>query len=128
MSKSVYDTRFFIEHFYSNDIKVIEKTSQEIKSTRNRLVSVITLHELYKITLEKEGRDIAMLRVETMKEYFKTINVDDKIAIKGAELRHKYRIPMGDSLIAATSQIFKTACVSDDEHFKKIKEIKIRWI
>ena len=128
MSKSVYDTRFFIEHFYSNDRKIIEKTNKEIESNRDRLVSVITLHELYKITLEKEGKDVARLRVETIKEYFKIISVDDKIAINGAELRHKYRIPMGDSLIAATSQALKATCVSDDDHFKKIEEIKTRWI
>ncbi|MGQ9719646.1 MAG: PIN domain-containing protein [Nitrososphaerales archaeon] len=128
MSKSVYDTRFFIEHFYSNDREVIEKTNQEITSTRIRFVSVVTLHELYKITLGKEGRDVARFRVEIIKGHFKIINVDDKIAINGAELRHKYRIPMGDSLIAATSQSFKATCVSDDEHFKRIEEIKTRWI
>jgi len=35
---------------------------------------------------------------------------------------------MGDSMIAATASILKAVCISDDPHFKQIKEIETTWI
>jgi hypothetical protein len=35
---------------------------------------------------------------------------------------------MGDSMVAATAFTLKAVCVSDDPHFKVIKEIKTAWI
>jgi len=128
MSRSVYDTRFFIEHFYSKDSEAQKRTNEEIRKTKERFVSTITLHELFKLTLEKEGRETARLRREIIEDYFKVVAVDAEIAVSGAELRHKYKIPMGDSLIAATSSIVKAVCITDDPHIKETREIKTKWI
>jgi predicted nucleic acid-binding protein len=35
---------------------------------------------------------------------------------------------MGDSMIAATASSLKALCVSDDPHFKLVKEIKTIWV
>jgi predicted nucleic acid-binding protein len=35
---------------------------------------------------------------------------------------------MGDSMIAATAAMLKAVCVSDDPHFKQIKEIETSWV
>jgi predicted nucleic acid-binding protein len=35
---------------------------------------------------------------------------------------------MGDSMIAATAFVLKAVCISDDPHFKQIKEIETEWI
>lgn len=87
--RSIYDTRFFVEYFYSSDRNLLEKLKEDIRSTRERMVSAITLHEICCIGLKKEGREVA-------------------------ELRAKYRIPMADSIIAAAAQIKKCPIVSDD--------------
>ena len=63
-----------------------------------------------------------------IKEEFQLIPVDDQIAQVSAELRHKYQLSMGDSMIAATSLILKAVCISDDHHFRQIKEIETTWI
>ncbi|MGC8999332.1 MAG: PIN domain-containing protein [Candidatus Bathyarchaeia archaeon] len=49
------------------------------------------------------------------------------MAVKSAELRSKHKIPMADSVIAATAQIRQSPLVSDDPHFKEIKDLKTRW-
>jgi len=128
MSRSVYDTRFSIEHFYSSDDRVLRKTRSELETKREKRVSTIVLHELYGISLKKEGRSIAKLRVEVLRAHFRTVDVDAKIAVQAAELRHRYKIPMGDSIIAATSQLLKASCVTDDPYFTRVREIKTRWI
>jgi len=59
---------------------------------------------------------------------FKVLDVDSEIAKRSAELRHRYKVSMADSIIAATSQSLDATCLSDDPHFKSIKEIKTKWI
>lgn len=128
MSKIVYDTRFFIEHYYSKDQVVLQKTKEELRKTRQRYISVIVIHEVYQLTLGREGRETAILRTELLKGDFKIVNVDLEIARRSAELRFKYKIPMADSIIAATCLYLNAICFSDDPHFKAVKDIKTKWI
>jgi len=128
MSKTLYDTRFFIEHYYSKDGEVLRKTSEEIRKTKNRYISAVVIHEVYRLTLEREGRETAILRAGLLEKDFKIVDVDSEIAKNSAELRHKYKISLADSIIAATSLSLNATCFSDDLHLKDIKEIRTQWI
>ncbi len=125
--KSLYDTRFFIEYFYSNNKVLIKKLKDDLKEVKERLVSTITIHEIHCINLYKEGREVATLRSKIISRDFKILPVDYYTAIKSSEIRSKYRMPMADSIIAATAQIYKCPIVTDDPHFKEIKNLKTRW-
>lgn len=127
MSRTVYDTRFFIELYYSKDEKTLKKTLEE-KRSRDKYVSAIVIHEVYQLTLAREGRETAILRTTLLERDFKIVPVDAEIAKLSGELRHKYRLSMGDSMIAATASQLKATCFSDDPHFQRIKEIRIKWI
>ena len=126
MNKAVYDTRFFIEFYYSKDSALLEKIRKE-KSRREKYVSAIVIHELYKLSLANEGRETAKLKVTFLKQEFKIIAVDNQIAETSAELRQKYKLSMGDSMIAATALSLSAVCFSDDPHFSQIEEIKTVW-
>ena len=128
MSKTVYDTRFFIEHYYSKDQEVLQKTREEMRRTKERYVSAIVIHEVYQLTLKTEGREAAVLRTSLLEKDFKIMHVDSTIAKSSAELRHKYKTSMAHSIIAATSLSLDATCLSDDPHLQAIKEIKTRWI
>ena len=128
MSKTVYDTRYFIEHYYSKDKDMLRKTTEEMRKTREIYVSAIVIHEVYRLSLEREGRETAVLRTSLLEKDFKMVRIDAEIAKSAAELRHKYRISMADSMIAATALWLKAICISDDPHLKTIKEIKTKWI
>ena len=128
MSSYIYDTRFFIEYFYTKDKNLQRKMRDNLREARKRLISVITLHEVYKLTLEREGRETAKLRVTVLGRDFKVVNVDSKIAVEAAEIRSKHRIPMADSIIAATAKMLNLPVITDDKHFYKIKDIKATWI
>src|SRR3989337_832819 len=127
MSKAVYDTRFFAEFYYSKDEKLVRKAREE-KRRQEKFISTIVIHEVYKLTLQREGRETAVLRIALLKQDFKVIPVTAEIAEISAEFRHKYNLSMGDSMIAATASSLKTLCVTDDPHFKQIKGIKTTWI
>mgnify|MGYP001025887998 CR=1 FL=1 len=128
MSKTVFDTRFFIEHYYSKDHEVLQKTREEVRRAKERFISAIVIHEVYQLTLKTEGRETAVLRTGLLEKDFKVINVDSSIAKSSAELRYRYKTSMADSLIAATSLSLNATCLSDDPHLQAIKEIKTRWI
>ena len=128
MSKTVYDTRFFIEHYYSKDEEALRRTKEEIRKTKERYISAIVIHEVYRLTLEREGRETAVLRTNLLEKDFKTIDVDPQIAGDSAELRHRYKISLADSIIAATSLSLNATCLSDDPHLKSVKEIRTQWI
>ena len=127
MNKAVYDTRFFVEFFYSKDIKIRNRIREE-KQNKEKFISTVVIHELYNISLAREGREIAKLRTTLMKTNFLVIPVDAQLAQTSAELRHKYNLSMGDSMIAATALVLHAICVSDDPHFQQIKEIKTEWL
>ncbi len=127
MPKTVYDTRFFVELYYTDNQKTLQKIDAQ-KRHREKYISTIVIHEIYKLTLMREGRETATLRTTLLQKDFKTMPVDSEIAQISAELRHKYNLSMGDSIIAATTLKLKATCISDDPHFQRIKEIKTAWI
>ena len=98
------------------------------KGHSEKYVSAIVIHEFYSLTLKREGRETAVLRVALLKQEFKVVPVTAEIAEISAEFRHKYNLSMEDGMIAATASSLKALCVSDDPHFKRVKEIKTTWI
>lgn len=85
------------------------------------------MHELFKLVMEREGKDAARSRCETIERDFEVVDVNYKIAVESAVLRSKYRVPMADSVIAATAIQMRVPVVSDDEHFREVREVRARW-
>lgn len=128
MPKLVYDTRFFVECFFSGDNAIQAKARDLVIKNKDRAISAITVHELYLLELSRRGTEIARLRVQGIQDMFRVVEVDSQIAIDAAELRLKHKVPMGDSLIAATSLGLAAKCVTDDPHLARMKDIKTCWI
>ncbi len=128
MPKTVYDTRFFLEHYYSRESTMLRKTREAIQKTKERFISAIVLHEIYWLTLECEGQETADLRASLLEKDFKVVKVDAEIAKSSAQLRQKYRTNIVDSIIAATALRLEATCLSDDPHLRTMDEIKTAWI
>ena len=124
----VYDTRFIAAIYYPEDDAEAKEIRTELTSNLSRYISSITVYELYKLTLETEGKQTADLRASLLKQDFTIVNVDWRIAIEAARLWKKYHVPMADAMIAATAINLKAICVSNDEHFTRMKELRTRWI
>ena len=65
--RSVYDTRFFVEYFYSGDAGFLRRLKEDLRAVRERMASALTIHEVYRVNLEREGREVAILRSETIR-------------------------------------------------------------
>ncbi len=57
MPSAIFETRFFIYFFASPDPDTHRKLLRLMGRYRSRLVSAITLYEVYKLSLEKEGKE-----------------------------------------------------------------------
>ena len=91
------------------------------------MVSVLTVHEIYRINMKREGRDVALLRSNAIRTDFIVVDVDYEAAVKSAELRMHNQMPMADSVIAASAQICGCPLVSDDPHFRELPGLVMKW-
>jgi len=125
--KRLYDTRFFFDYFYSNDAELVKRLKQEAKSTKEKLVSVLSIHELHHISMKRSGKEVAAIRSHAIFAEFTVFGVNYAIAVQSAELRNTHKMPMAVSVIAATAQIHGCTLISDDAHFKGIPNLKTKW-
>jgi predicted nucleic acid-binding protein len=77
--------------------------------------------------LETEGKQTADLRADLLRQDF-IVNVDWELAKKAAMVWKKYHVPMADAVIAATAMHLKACCMTNDEHFLKMKELETKWV
>ena len=95
-----------MEYYNSKDSGIIGENSEK-KFRREKYVSAIVIHELYKLSLANEGRETAKLKVAFLKQEFKIIPVDNQIAEISAELRQKYKLSIGRHHHCSHSIVFK---------------------
>ena len=132
--RAVLDTTFFVLHYFSDDSEVQSKSREILRMCRilgNRgILPTIVMAEFYVQVAKRVGRQEARkLFNELNNADLDIVDMDAVIAELAGRLRHKYqeKIPWGDCIVAASALNNKTGIViSEDPHFSKINEIKMR--
>jgi predicted nucleic acid-binding protein len=129
MPDILYDTRFFLRLYTAKELSIRRRLISELERRRRRYTSAITIHEVYRVSLEKEGRDVARMRKSTIERDFEIVDVDSDIAAEAAEIKvaQGRDFPLADAIIGATALVRRLTCLTDDEHIKRL-EIKTRWV
>jgi len=125
---SSYDTRFLIELFYTSDAETKGRIRSTLLTSKPNFLSTAALSEIYKLTLEREGKDVAEIRANSLSRDFRLVDVDKDIAVLAALIKHKNGVPFADSLIASTARILGVPCYTDDPHFRGIEGVVAKWI
>ena len=128
MKGGSFDTRFLIELFYTRDAGTKDRIRNTLLGSKPNFLSTAALSEIYRLTLEREGKDVAEIRANTLSRDFRLVDVDKDIAIQAALIKHKSGIPFADSLIASTARILDVPCYTDDPHFRGIEGVVAKWI
>jgi predicted nucleic acid-binding protein len=123
-----YDTRFLVELFYTSDDDMKDRIRAVLTNSKPNILSTAALSEIYRLTLEKEGRDVAEIRAISLSKDFRLVDIDRDIAIQAAVIKHKHGMPFADSLIASTAKVLGVPCYTDDPHFHGITGLTVRWL
>ena len=131
--RTVLDTRFLTEHFYSDKNETKQKTARKLRELAQRkegILPTIAISEIIQITCEKRGKDLAETRYHAlMQSGLQIINLTPTIAKQAGLIKCQHKnIPMGDCIIAATAMANQAHILTDDPHFDAVKETKRTWI
>jgi predicted nucleic acid-binding protein len=94
-----------------------------IEDTKNLLVPVICIYEVFKKLLQQSGDNEAQIHVSDMKQG-KVIEIDESLALSAAKLSAELKLPMADSLILAAARANYATLWTQDEHFKDLDRVK----
>ena len=94
-----------------------------IEDTKNLLVPVICICEMFKKLLQQSGDNEAQIHVSDMKQG-KIIEIDESLALSAAKLSADLKLPMAGSLILATARANDAVLWTQDEHFKDLDGVK----
>ncbi|MEM2971970.1 MAG: PIN domain-containing protein [Candidatus Bathyarchaeia archaeon] len=133
--KVIFDTRFYLS-YYNPESREIADWSRSViqKVSRGQITaasSAITITELYNTIGRILGIDTVKIRIASAKSSnIKIIPVTENIAeLAGKITLNTPKIPLADATISATALIHAEGIVvTDDEHFRTIKGVKIKWL
>lgn len=94
-----------------------------VQDTDNLLVPVICIYEVFKRMVMKFGEDEAIQAMGIM-SLGKILDIDQTIAISGAQISLEYKLAMADSLILAVTRAHDATLWTEDEHFKGIPGVQ----
>ncbi|MGQ0797487.1 MAG: PIN domain-containing protein [Methanobacteriota archaeon] len=129
----VLDTRFFIEHFFSTDPVVREKTRNRVTELRRRKEGVVPLiviaefaDQACRFAGRREAEETSRAIVESGLQ-IRPLDPDMAIAA-GARRCSNRRVPLADCIVATVADHVGGRVVSDDPHFKQLRGIRVAWL
>ena len=124
----VFDTRYFVQLFYSKDATTTRLLKKLAQSSAPKWVSAITLIELFKVSTETDGSEAAERRNALIQQDFKVRAVDAEIATVASALQASAGLKGSQAIIAATATALSATCVTDDPLLRKLGEPPTTWI
>lgn len=120
---NVVDTSGWLEYFF--DSQNADSFSSEIEATDRLVVPTICLYEVFKKVNLVAGEAKALQAVAQMKQG-RVVDVTERVALQAAQISIRYKIPMADSLILATTWIEQATLHTQDEHFKGLPGVEYK--
>ena len=118
---NIVDSSGWLEYFAEGGNA--EFFAPAIEDTKNLLVPVICIYEVFKKLLQQSGDNEAQIHVSDMKQG-KIIEIDESLALSAAKLSAELKLPMADSLILAIARANDAILWTQDEHFKSLDGVK----
>ncbi|MDQ1354919.1 MAG: toxin FitB [Acidobacteriota bacterium] len=87
------------------------------------MVPVITLYEVFKRVLQQRNEEEALQAVSIMQEG-QVVDLNTEISLNAAKISYDLKLPMADSIILATSNLYHATLWTQDGDFKNIQGVK----
>jgi len=118
---NLVDTSGWLEYFAETDNAVnYEKVISQVDKL---IVPTIILYEVFKKIANDFDEDKALIAIAHMK-LATVVELKEEIAIYAAKVSIEKKLPMADSIIYATAEIYGAVVYTQDEHFSKLPNVK----
>jgi len=118
---NVIDSSAWLSYFAGD--KNSNNFAKPIENIDKLLVPSITLTEVFKNILRQRDEGIAIEAIAHM-EQGKVISLDNRLAIDAAYFGIKYKLPLADSIIYATTIQNDAVLWTQDADFKGLESVK----
>ena len=117
----IFDSSAWIEYFAGSKKGKIAK--EFLDKNENIFTPSICLMEIKNKYIQErhEFED----RIDFICNASTIIDINKEIALKGAEIKQKYKLYTVDALIYAAAQLQKAILLTGDHHFKDLKNVKL---
>ena len=93
-----------------------------LKDSALLVIPAVTIYEVFKVVLRESSENKA-LQVAVAMQKGKVIDLTAKLAIDASKLSLQHGLPMADSIILATAQVFNATIWTQDSDFKNISRV-----
>ena len=123
--KYVLDTSALMTFFEDeDDADIVENLLQDAEiGNLNIYVSFISFTELYYISIQEQGLELAQKRIEDLSSMpINRVESNSNLSLIAGELKAKNRISLADAYIAALAKERKAVLVHKDPEFEALHE------
>jgi predicted nucleic acid-binding protein len=112
---NLLDSSGWLEYFA--DGPNAEHFAEPLERLDELVVPTICLYEVFKVALREAGEAKA-LQVAAMMRRGKVVAISEELAVRAAKISHEQKLPLADSIILATAQVYEAVIWTQDAHFK----------
>lgn len=95
-----------------------------IEDTKNLIVPVLCLYEVFKRVFQQRGEDKAFEAVATMRQWGEVVPLDAILSVEAARLSIQFKLPLADSIILAAAKSFQATLWTQDADFHGMAGVK----
>ena len=118
---NVVDSSGWLEYFGKGENSAFfAPVIQEIETL---VVPTLSLYEVYKKIVLQRDEEEALSAIGWMASG-KIVDLTQEIALAAAVLSLEQKLPMADSVILATAQLYNATLWTQDEHFKDLEGVR----
>lgn len=118
---NIVDSSGWLEYFAdASNAYFFEKP---LLQTDKLIVPSISIYEVFKRILQQRSEDDAIQAIAVMQQS-RVIDLNVNISLHAAKLSHELKLPMADSIILSTAQIYKAKLWTQDSDFENINGVK----
>jgi predicted nucleic acid-binding protein len=120
---NVVDSSAWLEYFANGSNASF--FAPAIEQTEELLVPSLVLYEVFKRVLQQRGEGHALQAVAVMQQGA-VIDLDAGLALVAARISLERKLPMADSIILATAQVYEATVWTQDADFKGLPGVQYR--
>lgn len=118
---NIVDSSGWLEYFADGPNALF--FSRPLQKAADLVVPTITIYEVFKVVLRQRTDSDALQAIALMQQGT-IVDLTSNISITAAKLSIEHHLPMADSIILATGQIYGATIWTQDSDFKEIHGVR----